>query len=153
MNNLTRKNETVARPAMHFAFVEKIGPFMETAMAAWQEMHKSLPLVKETNKVTGFMALYKFDPMTYRAGVSLESAPTKPLPAGFRYEHVPGGKFTSWTLKGSWSQLPQASGAVWDEVKKQNIKTRNDFNVEHYLNSPDDTPEDRLLTEILVATV
>ena len=36
--NLTENPETVSFPETHYVFVEKIGPFMENAGAAWQNI-------------------------------------------------------------------------------------------------------------------
>ena len=35
--NLTEQPEDVTWPETHYAFVEKVGPFMNTAPQAWQE--------------------------------------------------------------------------------------------------------------------
>jgi hypothetical protein len=41
--NLTETPELVTWPETHYVFVERVGPFMENAGAAWQQAH---PLVK-----------------------------------------------------------------------------------------------------------
>jgi len=38
-------------------------------------------------------------------------------------------------------------------VTEQKIQVRDDFNIENYVNDPKTTPEDQLITEILVPTV
>ena len=42
-------------------FVEKIGPFQNTAGQAWQDLQQLVPAISEHNKITGFMSLYKRD--------------------------------------------------------------------------------------------
>ena len=49
---LTQEPEIVTWPEMHYIFIEKIGPFQDTAGQAWQELHK-LPGISEHNKITG----------------------------------------------------------------------------------------------------
>jgi DNA gyrase inhibitor GyrI len=148
---LTAKSEVVTWPATHYVFIEKIGPFQNTAPLAWQQLHGLLPQVPKENEIQKYFALYKVAPQIYRAGVSL-AAPPKHLPAGLSYELFPGGKYSKFVLTGSWSNLPAASGKVFELVSEQKLQVRSDFNIEHYLNKPDNTPEEQLITEILIPT-
>lgn len=146
---LTEKPETVSWPEMHYAFIEKVGPFQRTAPAAWNELPGLIPAVSEQNKITGFMSLYKVGPQIYRAGVSVESEPQN-LPAGLHYEKFPGGKYARFVLTGPYSGLPEASGRVFRMISDQQIAFRDDYFIENYLNDPRTTPEDQLVTHILV---
>jgi DNA gyrase inhibitor GyrI len=148
---LTEKPVVVTWPATHYVFIEKIGPFKNTAQQAWQELHRLLPQVPKEDQIQKYFALYKVPQQIYRAGVSL-AAPPKNLPSGLSYELFDGGKYSKFVLTGSWSNLPQASGQVFEMVSQQEIPVRDDFNIEHYLNKPDSTPEDQLITEILIPT-
>jgi hypothetical protein len=58
--------EIVTWPETHYAFIEKIGPFQETAPQAWQTMHQLIPTISEHNKITGYMSLYKVEAKMYR---------------------------------------------------------------------------------------
>lgn len=139
------KHETTTFEPVHYLYVEKIGPFMETAMPAWQELHTKIPNPK--NK-TGAMALYRFTPqMTYRAGWVLSEKPVE-IPPGFKYEKLGGGKYEKFTMTGSYSQLPVVSGQVWETAKSLNL--RDDWAIENYANDPATTPEEKLITEIMV---
>jgi DNA gyrase inhibitor GyrI len=151
MMNLTEEPEIVDWPETHYVFVEKIGPFMKTAPDAWQTAHGVAPLLKENNQVTGYMSLYKTNPNVYRAGFALAAVPVK-LPPELRYEKFAGGKYSKFVLTGPYSNLPQASGRVWEIVSKSDIMVRPDFAIENYANNPKETPEDKLITEILVPT-
>jgi DNA gyrase inhibitor GyrI len=148
---LTEKPEVVTWPATHYVFIEKIGPFKNTAQQAWRELHRLLPQVPKENEIQKYFALYRVPPQIYRAGVSL-AAPPKNLPTGLSYELFLGGKYSKFVLTGSWSNLPQASGKVFEMVSQQKLQVRDDFNIENYLNKPDSTPEDQLITEILIPT-
>ena len=150
--NLTEKPETVNWPPTHYVFVEKVGPFMENAPQAWQDLHKLVPAIAEQNKITGYTSLYKAGPKIYRAGVSVEAPPKKKLPDGLKYEEFKGGKYNQFALSGSYAQLPQATGRVFEIVAEKNLKTRDDFCIENYVNDPRTTPEDQLLTQILIPT-
>jgi DNA gyrase inhibitor GyrI len=41
---------------------------------------------------------------------------------------------------------------VWEIVSKNGIMVRPDFAIENYVNNPKETPEDKLITEILIPT-
>jgi|SRR5271157_3166301 len=149
--NLTEEPEIVTWPETHYVYLERIGPFMKTAPQAWQELHQLEPAISARNQITGAMALYKMEPNTYRAGYSL-AVPPADLPEGLEYTKLPGGKYARFVLTGSYSNLPQASGRVWEIVSKTDIPVRFDFAIENYANDPKTTPEEELITEILVPT-
>jgi len=149
--NLTEAPELITWPETHYVFVEKVGPFPMNAPKAWEEAHRLFPELTLRNKVTGFMSLYKVWSKTYRAGFALEAPPSE-LPKGLKYELFEGGRYASFTLTGPYSQLPQASGRVFELVEEQGIETREDWYIENYVNDPRTIPEDKLLTEILVPT-
>jgi effector-binding domain-containing protein len=150
--NLTQNPELVNAPEMHYVFVERIGPFMENAGAAWQQAHSMVPALLENNEITGYMALYRVGPKIYRAGFSISSAPVK-LPEGFKYEKFHGGKYVRFVLTGPYDNLPQASGRAWAVVGEKKIDIRDDFAIEQYVNDPRMTPTEQLITHIMIPTV
>jgi effector-binding domain-containing protein len=150
--NLTEMPELVNWPETHYVFVEKIGPFMQTAPAAWTTAHALVPALTQHNQIAGYMSLYKMGPSLYRAGFSLAAAPQE-LPEALQYELFPGGKYSRFVLTGPYSNLGRASGRVWDIVSETGIALRDDFAIEHYLNDPSVTPAEQLRTEILVPTL
>ena len=75
------------------------------------------------------------------------------LPAGLRYSKFEGGKYSRFVLTGSYSNLPQASGRVFEIVSEKKLKLRGDYCIEHYANDPKTTPEEQLVTEILIPTI
>ncbi len=150
--NLTQKPDIVNWPASHFVFIEKIGPFQKTAQKAWQNLIKILPTLAKKNKISGFMSLYKIQPqMIYRAGVILDSKP-EGLPSGIKYMRFKGGKYSRFILTGSYENLPEACGRVFAIVEETKIQVRKSFFIEHYLNDPKTTPQDQLITEIMIPT-
>lgn len=150
--NLTQEPNIVTWPEMHYVFIEKIGPFHDTAPQAWQQAHHQfIPKISEHNKITGYISLYKVGPKVYRAGVSLAAEP-KNLPDGVKYEKFKGGKYSRFVLTGPYSNLPSASGRVFEIVAAKKIPVRDDYCVENYANDPRTTPEDQLITEILIPT-
>jgi effector-binding domain-containing protein len=149
--NLTIEPEIVDWPETHYVFIEKTGPFMKIAPEAWQTAHGVAPLLQEHNTITGYMSLYKMNPNIYRAGFALAATPVK-LPAELKYEKFAGGSYSKFVLTGSYAHLPQASGRVWEIVSRNDIMLRPDFAIENYVTDPRVTPEDELITEILVPT-
>lgn len=148
---LTEEPEIVHWLQTHYAFIEKIGPFQETAGQAWQGVHPQVPKILENNLITGYMSLYKVGPKVYRAGVSLAAEP-KNLPEGLRYEQFPGGKYSRFVLTGPYSDLPAACGRVFQILEEKKIQVRDDYCIENYVSDPRTTPEDQLVTEILIPT-
>ena len=149
---LTEEPDIVTWPETHYVFVEKIGPFQETAPQAWQDLHPVVALILEHNKITGYMSLYKAGPKIYRAGVAVAAEP-KNLPENVRHEKFKGGKYSRFVLTGSYANLPEASGRVFEIVAEKKIQMRDDYCIENYKNDPRTTPEDQLVTEILIPTV
>ncbi len=149
---LTQEPQIVTWPEMHYVFIEKIGPFQNTAPQAWQEVHPLVPGISEHNKITGYMSLYKVGAKLYRAGVSLAAEP-KNLPANLTYEKFKGGKYSRFVLTGSYANLPEASGRVFEIVAEKKIQMRDDYCIENYTKDPRITPADQLVTEILIPTV
>ena len=149
--NLTESPEIVQWPETHYVFVERIGPFLENAQQAWQSAHQLVPALRESNEITKYMSLYKPGPKIYRAGFAIASAP-KNLPPGFAYEKFAGGKYSRFVLTGPYSDLPVATGRVFQIVAEKGIKMRDAFCIENYTTDPNVTPPDQNVTEILVPT-
>jgi effector-binding domain-containing protein len=149
--NLTEEPEIVDWAETHYVFIEKTGPFMSIAPQAWKELFANLPGIAAKNKISQRMTLYKGGASIYRAGVALAAAPVD-VPAPLQYEKLRGGKFTRFVLTGPYSDLPQASGRVWQLAGEKQINVREDFAIENYVNDPRTTPEAELITEILVPT-
>jgi effector-binding domain-containing protein len=140
--NLTETPVLVTWPETHYVFLEKIGPFQNTAPAAWGILHKSVPAISEHNKITSYMSLYKVGPKIYQQ-----------LPEDLAYEKFKGGKYMKFVLTGPYSDLPRASGRVFEIVAEKKIQLRDDHCIENYATDPRTTPEDKLVTEILVPAV
>lgn len=136
----------------HFVYVEKIGPFQQTAQAAWQHLHTLTEDLGQQCAIRGAMALYKIQPeMVYRAGMIVDQKPAK-LKEGLRYVEFAGGNYACFILTGSYAQLPEACGRVFEIVAKTSLPVRDDFFIEHYVNNPKTTATEDLITEILIPT-
>ncbi len=149
--NLTESPEMVAWPETDYVFVEKIGPFQFTAAQAWESAHALSERLSKNNRITAYMSLYKVQSQTYRAGFALDAPPVS-LPEGLTYEQFRGGKYSRFVLTGPYSDLPKASGRVFEIVGEKGIRQRDDYCIEYYVNNPRITPEEKLITEILIPT-
>jgi biotin carboxylase/predicted transcriptional regulator YdeE len=161
LERLPRKEATMNRaestviatwPSTHDVFLERIGPFYETAPAAWKGLHARAVALRQHNEICGAMALYRVEGQVYRAGFALASAP-RHWPEALRYKLLPGGTFKRFILTGPYSDLPEATGRVWQLVTRQCLALRNDFAIENYVNNPNATPAEDLVTEILIPVV
>lgn len=149
--NLTEVPEMTQWPETHYVFIEKIGPFIENAGPAWQAAHQLAPALRQSNQITKYMSLYKRGSMTYRAGFAIASEP-KDLPDGFAYEKFKGGEYNRFVLTGPYTDLPAASGRVFDIIAEQGLEMRDDFCIENYVTDPSTTAADQNVTEILIPT-
>jgi len=148
---LTEEPEIVTWPVTRYVFIEKVGPFQDTAPQAWQNLHQLVPQISEHNRITGYLSLYKVQGKVYRAGVAIVDGPAK-LPDGVEYLEFQGGKYSRFVLTGPHSDLPQACGRVFAIVGEKKIRQRDDFCIENYANDPRTTPEEQLITQILIPT-
>ena len=157
--NLTSKFEIVHSPLTHYVYVEKCGPFPEIAPPTWNEMFVlgfgHLP----QDRITAFLGLSTIDKskvgdeaMIYQAGVALSESPSD-LPKGLSYKKIKSGSYARFVLTGPYSQIWPAFNFVFKNLAENNVELREDFCIENYLNDPKSTPEDQLLTEILIPMV
>lgn len=69
-------------------------------------------------------------------------------------QNVEGGRYACYLMKGSYSQFPEAYETLCGKwLPSSGEKMRNAPPVEIYYNSPHDTPEENLLTEIRIPLV
>ena len=156
---LSETPDVLTHPSMHHVFVEKTGPFSQTARHAWNELHKYKDDLAEVASITGACALYKMnpDPPVYRAGFILADDPSS-KPAGkdilekhgLKHEQVSEAKYAVFTLQGSYHQLPEVSGRVW-EIARTTLQVKEGaFAIENHVTDPNKIPEDELITKIMV---
>jgi len=149
--NLTERGDIVQWPETHYVFVEKTGPFPKIAPEAWQMAHSLAPQLGGKNQIAWYMSLYRMNPNAYRAGFVVAEEPAE-VPAGLEYELFGGGKYSRFVLTGPYSDLPAATRRVFEIIAQRGMAIRNDFCIESYVNDPRSTPEDKLITEILIPT-
>jgi AraC family transcriptional regulator len=156
--NLTSTFDIVTRPATHFVFLERRGPFAEIAPGTWDAMFPLLDGQVDPKTFVEFLGLSTIDrtragedAMIYQAGVTLGSAPAAPI-KGLQHKKIESGKYARFVLTGPYTHIAPAFTQVFKTLADANVGLREDFCVENYLNDPKVTPEDQLLTEILIPT-
>jgi AraC family transcriptional regulator len=154
--NLTPQHEIVTRPVTHFVFVEKHGPFAEVAPPAWNEMFPLVYSQFDQGKFVEFLGLSGIDKsklgedaMIYQAGVALVSEPEKTL-KGLEYRKIKSGKYARFLLTGAYTQIWPAFDQIFKTLAESKVELRPEYCIENYLNNPQETPEARLLTELLI---
>ena len=149
---LNETPKSVMSPEGHYVFVEKIGPFSETARQAWEFLRAKAKDDLPGARKTGAMAHFRMKPeMIYRAGFLYDSKPSS-LPEGLTYLKVSPGKYSKFVVTGSYAQLPQLWGKTMELVERLQLKTRDDFYIESYANDPATTAEPQLITELMIPT-
>jgi AraC family transcriptional regulator len=149
--------EIVALPSMRVAAVRHIGPYMEIGSAFGELSRRAAPGLFHAPGAR-MMGIYHDDPQDVAAarlrsdaGVSLADGAA--LPDGLTEQRVESGRFARGRHRGSYANLP----AAWAELKREltaaGHRRRPGPSLEVYLNTPADTPEADLVTEIYIPIV
>jgi DNA gyrase inhibitor GyrI len=154
--NLTPSPEIVKSKPAFLVYLEKIGPFSKTAPSAWKEFWSLAGGQFDPDQIEGMVGLSRIDrtktgddAFIYQAGITLKSKPAK-IPQGLQSRELESDKYARFLLTGSYKQLPAAYPKAFSILEAMRLEIRNDFCIERYLNTPQDVPEDRLETEILI---
>jgi len=154
--NLTASPEIITSKPAFLVYLEKIGPFSKTAPLAWRDFWVIASGRFQQHQIAGMAGLSRVDSSTtgdeafiYQAGILLTSKPSE-IPQGLQSRKLESGKHARFLLTGSYSQLPAAYPKAFSVLEEAKMAIRDDFCMERYLSTPQDTPEDRLETEILI---
>jgi len=154
--NLNKNFEIVTRPATHYVFLERQGPFAEVAPQTWDEMFPLVARQIAQSEIVEFLGLSGIDrrkmgeeAMIYQAGVAVSHAPKESI-EGLQYRKIERGKYARFVLIGPYAHIAPAFDEAFKALAEKNIAMREEFCIENYLNDPKVTPEDQLQTEILI---
>jgi AraC family transcriptional regulator len=154
--NLTENFEIVTRPATHYVFLEKHGPFAEIAPPTWDEMFPIMGTQVDQKRITEFLGLSGIDrsklgedALIYQAGVAVSEPPSSAL-KGLQYRKIEAGKYARFLLIGPYSHIWSAFDQIFKKLAEANVELREEYCIENYLNDPKVTPEDQLQTELLI---
>lgn len=154
--NLTSKPKIVIRPTIHLLYIEKSGIFQEVAMPTWYELIPIIDQKVDKTKITEYLGFSIMDSKTkdestmyYSAGVSIFEKPDV-IPKGLQYKKVAGGQYAKFVLTGPTSGVWTAFEKIFRQLAESQIQLRDGACIENYLNNPELTPENELVTELLV---
>lgn len=152
------KYDIIKRPETHYIFIKKNGPFEEIAMLAWHEMFPKIEGISR-KKIKEYIGLSIIDhskkdddSMVYNAGIALDEKPQTPY-SGLEYINIPEGHYARFILTGPWPQIWPAFETIFKIVDRNNLKIREQACIENYISDPNDTPEEELITELLVPII
>ncbi len=147
---LNLKAEIITWPESHYLFLEKRGPFMETAPKCWEEFRALINPLKSQLKMKSFASLYKIHPeMIYRAGMILLEKPDFEIP-GLCYEKFQGGSYLLYHFMGNYGEIPEACGRVFEDLHQKRVEMAENWGIENYLTDPEQTPADKNIVQILI---
>ncbi len=154
--NMTPEPEIINFESRAYMYLQKFGPFMKTAPGAWQEFWGICGQLLGMLSIDKMAGLSRIDEsktddskFIYQAGVFLKSKPNN-VPSKVLIRDTKAGKYAKFLLTGSYQQLAQAYPEAYEIIKRKNLKLRDEFCAEIYLNTPQDTAEADLKTEILI---
>ncbi len=139
--------------------VSHVGPYSECG-AAWGRLYawagrQRVTLRREQPPI----GLCSDDPeitdparCRYEACVALETeGEPGPLPEGFRVREIPGGAYAQTIHTGTYEGIGDTYAALLGQwLSRRSVTLPDEPTVEVYLNSPLDTPADKLRTEIRI---
>jgi DNA gyrase inhibitor GyrI len=69
---------------------------------------------------------------------------------GIGVQKIKNGKYARFLLTGPYTQIWPAFDQMFKTLAENRVDLRPEYCIENYLNNPQQTPEDRLLTELLI---
>jgi AraC family transcriptional regulator len=140
-------------------YAERTGPYYISAEAAWNAVCAWAGPKGLMNHSTEFIGISLDDPhltdadkLRYHACLTMDKSVN--TSGDVLQKDIAGGKYAVFTVKGSYNLLQSAYDYIFGEwLASDEYKIREEPVFEKYLNSPEEVPEDELLTEIWVPIV
>lgn len=159
MDNLSKQPEWKILDETTVIFVQRIGNYHKAAEKAWETICKYAGPKGLINQGTQFFGVGYDDPSVtepekcrYEACITVNQPVQAEGEIGVK--QLRKGKYAVFTLKGSYDQLKSAYDYIFGPWMAENeVEFDKSPGMEKYLNSPDETPEDQLLTEIWIPVV
>lgn len=147
-------------PEMNILYLQHIGDydilntdsFEKESWDTLYEYAQSNHLLSEEEKYIGICFddtdITSIDKCRFYAGLSITSELKLPLNSPIKYMTIPTGKYAIYKHKGCYTKLKSFYNAILSNPQ-HNLKLGHGFIIEQYLNSPSNTEEDELLTDII----
>lgn len=131
------------------------GEFSDIAPIAWEKFLKLVPLIKEDLSESQFLGIGKMyaedsrNICDYQAAISIPSNSNFEM-EGLKRQVLAKGKYAKFLLKGTYDNIWIAFDKAFEVIGNNGLELADSPCIENYLNDPQITPEDDLLTEILI---
>ena len=126
---------------------EKMGAAFQQV---WEFMNANA--IEPTGAALSVYYDYSPDTMSFRAGFSISHEDMAKAGGDVKADKTPGGKALHFVHKGSYETLRHDYELMMEHLEENGLEASVP-SWEIYLNSPDTTPEDELLTECYLALV
>jgi AraC family transcriptional regulator len=131
------------------------GDFKDIAPVAWQNFLKVLGTISEDLSKSEFLGVGTMDKSDTKAVCNYKAAlsiPTNPkfVNAGLMKEELPASNYAKFLLKGTYNNIWIAFDKAFQVITEGPYEIADAPCLENYLNDPTKTPEEELLTEILI---
>lgn len=137
------------------SFAATGGEFKDVAPIAWQEFLKVLETISEDLSKSEFFGVgttHQSDTKqvcNYKAALSIPTNLSASI-KGLKREEIPASKYAKFLLKGSYDNVWVAFDKAFQIITDGPYEISDAPCLENYLNDPSVTPEEDLLTEILI---
>jgi AraC family transcriptional regulator len=145
-------------PTTKVAYVRHTGPYTECG-EAWQKLAAWAGAKGLFGPETKFYGISWDDPETtppekVRFDACITVAETVEVEGEVKLGEIGGGAYLSTVHKGPYQRLIMSYKELYgSKIPEMGLEFRHAPSIEHYINSPDTTPADDLLTEIFVPVV
>ncbi|MFG1593585.1 GyrI-like domain-containing protein [Halobacteriovorax sp. CON-3] len=150
--NMEMKPEIIIRhKTVIYGYEAQDASFKDAAQIAWQEFLQILSKVQEDLSQSEFLGVGDIinEECTYQAAISLPTNESAIIPKLTRSE-IPASKYAKFLLKGSYDGIWFAFDKAFKFINEGDYEIGDAPCLEVYLNDPSITPEDELMTEILI---
>ena len=151
--NMSTEIEVITRPMTNYWALESKGEdFKDIAPDIWQKFLKVLEVEKQDVSQSEFMGVGFINEdkhCVYRAAVSEKEGHEMKFDGLVKCQ-LPETKYAKFLLKGSFDQIWPAVNKAFELVDQSQYEFTKEPCLENYLNDPAITPEEDLLTEILI---
>ena len=145
-------------PPISVAAVKHVGPYIECGSAfqtllTWA-IQNNLPMDDATVLGIPFDDPQRVPESELRYLACVTISPDTEVSGEVTREEVEGGRYACMLIEGPYEKLPEAYGYLYGEwLARSGEKMRHAPPVEVYLNSPENTPPEKLLTELRMPLV
>lgn len=131
------------------------GEFKDIAPIAWQKFLNIVGTIKEDLSQSEFLGVGTMDKSDTKQVCNYKAALSVPYSSNINIasldkEEIPASKYAKFLLEGTYDNVWIAFEKAFEVISKGDCEFADAPCLENYLNDPNTTPENELLTEILI---